>query len=102
MKTNHLQKMYFHSYVLTIIFIVQPIFSLECSIQGKCIFSDQITTVTVSSTDECLVRCAIDSKCNFSTYNSVNFDCLLFTNCLEVDNSFIEDWTNEKECVNRK
>ena len=93
--------MYFYLLVLTFI-LIQPIFSQDCSIQGKCIFSNHIITVTASSVEQCLVKCAIDTKCKWSTYNLVNQHCLLYTNCLTIDDSYIDSKTNERECVNGK
>ena len=92
-------------YFILIIFVfhfVQPIFSEECSIRGKCINSEGISGVNVSSVEECIVKCFVAPNCKFSTFNSVSNECIKFKTCIDIDENCMECWTNEKECVDSK
>ena len=88
-------------YFIVLIF-VQSVFSQECSIQGKCINSDAISIIKVTSVEECLVMCATTSNCKFSTFDAAHQECSKFINCNEIDNNEAECRTNKKECVNSK
>ena len=93
--------MYFHFILLSFIF-VQPIVSRECSIQGECINSNHISTIIADSLEQCLVDCAIAPNCKFSTFNSVNHECKLFIDCIEIDMSCTECRPNGRRCVDSK
>ena len=58
--------------------------------------------LVLTSVEQCLVKCAIDTKCKWSTYSFVKQECLFYTNCLTIDDSYIDDKTNERECVSSK
>ena len=81
---------------------VQPIFSDECSIHGKCINSEGISAIIVSSVEECILKCFMTPNCKFSTFNSATKQCMKFKTCADIDENCKECWTNEKQCVDGK
>ena len=85
--------------IILIYNFVQPILSRECSIHGKCINSNGISTIHVSSVEECLIKCFITPNCEFSTFNFANYECSKFESCVDVDEDCMECWTNEKQCI---
>ena len=100
-KTDQHTDMYLYFIIFTFIF-VQPVLTQECFIQGKCINSVGISTIIVTSVEECLVKCATTSNCQFSTFNAANHECTKFKNCKEIDIKETVCKTNKKECVNCK
>ena len=93
--------MYFHYILLALIF-VQTILAQECSIQGKCIDSEHISTIKVFSVEQCLIKCAITTNCKYSTFDVANNECLKFNTCDEIDPSFTECLTYRKNCAESK
>ena len=96
-----LRNMYFFLMIFVFNF-VQPIFSDECSIHGKCINSEGISAIIVTSVEECILKCFMTPNCKFSTFNSATKHCMKFKTCVDIDENCLECWTNEKQCVDSK
>ena len=60
---------------------------LKCFVSGQCTNTENLDILSVDDEFKCLDECHNLSKCTWFTFNPESKSCVLFSNCVKIDES---------------
>jgi hypothetical protein len=85
--------------IFLIAFLLPLGLSLKCDISGECTQSHLVDQLLTNDKNSCIEECRDNSRANWYTFQRINSVCLLYENCILIDDEFCNDCvTGEAEC----